>query len=1360
MRYKDKVRDIFSYLLSVKNLNQKSIKNLCDYDKLYWEEALCSIYGCVINSDNSNDFWVKVNKDSVNLYDQFFKLYQQSQKKGEEFEIVWGHGLIAWKLKNEKILHPVLTTRMKIEFDVSKEEFYLVPAGKTILETSIFEGISECNISNIFSIEDKVRALAIDPRNMDEVRDIFLELLTGIDIDGKLNENFVTSDKIEFKEHPVIYNTPVIIIRKSNMKLWQIEINNIIKEIDRGYPIPATIKALVDDKLINQSEADIEEWKEVGEDILFPLPANYEQKEIVKRIAENQGVVVQGPPGTGKSHTIANLICHLLAHGKRILVTSQTDRALKVLTEKIPDQIRPLCISILGNDTNSLKELNESVRRITDNLSMDTESIHKDINILQQELNLCRKNQQILYGKIKESQRLENENINYYGEHHNIIDIAKWVKNNEKKHSWVEDKIDIEETIPLSNNEFEVLIYLLGELSKEDKYKFDSIKNVIDKLPTNEEICSNVVKYKELRSEYEKYQQNLYQWRIPDNNRCDYDKLLKLLSKCRDKMEDLENGIWGKMLKSYHSSKIAKETFKDLVYKGKNYILVLTRIRNELRNHRVDMPNKIDLDKFAEDFNILYEVLNSKGKLGRMFKIIHSKCNYILEECRVDDKPIETLEQALVIKLYIQQRSIFKELRTIWNNTIKDYGGRVVTSDMRESEIIIIEEGLAKLNTIVDWDTKYRSDIINSFGKISMPEDIDWHKKETYDYLIESVNCIKSVDEYNGVKAYVEVLKKLILATGKLKDLYNAIDALDINKIEKVLEELNNIKTLRNKSLKIDRLLEKLYKVCPKTVNKIIDNWDTAFEKFNDWEEAWKWAKWNSLLDYIYNLNPEALEESIEEEKRREKILIKDIVAKKTWYSQILRTTEVQKRSLFSWMQAVKRIGKGKGKMVSEYRKIAQMEMEKCKEAIPVWIMPLNRVIENINLSNDLFDVIIFDESSQSDIFSLCALMRAKKAVIVGDDKQISPETVGVDQGFIHSLIDKWLKNIPQREWFDLQTSLYDTALRVFPSRLMLKEHFRCIPEIIGFSNKLTYAGEIKALRYPTSHEALYPPVVSVKVKEAFRDQGKPLNVFEAEALVDKILECCKDRRYFGMSMGVISLLGEGQSELIENMLREKLGVEEMIKRKIICGDAYSFQGDERDIMFLSMVISNNVKFAPLTREADIRRFNVAASRARNQMWLFHSVELEELNSECVRYSLLNYCLNYDKYSKKDKNIEYVFQSRLQKDVYNIIKNQGYRILPEVKVGRYKVDFMVEGSRSRAAIICDGDTSTEKYNWRENIERQLDLERVGWTFCRIRGSEFYHNPEKTMEKLFKKLNKIGIEQYNVEKVTIESLKVV
>ena len=100
-------------------------------------------------------------------------------------------------------------------------------------------------------------------------------------------------------------------------------------------------------------------------EIYFPLPANREQRRIVEAINRRRGVLVQGPPGTGKSHTIANLICHLLATGKRVLITAETGRALQVLKDKLPEEIQPLCVSLLGQGGDAFSELNSAVQGIT-----------------------------------------------------------------------------------------------------------------------------------------------------------------------------------------------------------------------------------------------------------------------------------------------------------------------------------------------------------------------------------------------------------------------------------------------------------------------------------------------------------------------------------------------------------------------------------------------------------------------------------------------------------------------------------------------------------------------------------------------------------------------------------------------------------------------------------------------------------------------------------------------------------------------------------------------------------------------------------------------------------------------------------
>ena len=96
-------------------------------------------------------------------------------------------------------------------------------------------------------------------------------------------------------------------------------------------------------------------------EVFFPKPSNDEQRRIVDKIQASSGVLVQGPPGTGKSHTIANLICHLLATGQRTLITAKTPRALQVLEGLVPEELRPLCINLLGSGLEEKRSLESSV---------------------------------------------------------------------------------------------------------------------------------------------------------------------------------------------------------------------------------------------------------------------------------------------------------------------------------------------------------------------------------------------------------------------------------------------------------------------------------------------------------------------------------------------------------------------------------------------------------------------------------------------------------------------------------------------------------------------------------------------------------------------------------------------------------------------------------------------------------------------------------------------------------------------------------------------------------------------------------------------------------------------------------------
>ncbi|MGH3785201.1 MAG: AAA domain-containing protein [Pseudonocardiaceae bacterium] len=129
---------------------------------------------------------------------------------------------------------------------------------------------------------------------------------------------------------------------------------------------------------------------ELSEDPLFPKPTNPAQRAVLDQLRTDTAVVVQGPPGTGKTHTIANLICALLASGQRILVTSQKDQALRVLRDQLPGPVRDLCVLMTGLQRDGSEELERSITALSDRAATTdparTEALIADLHTQRNEL--------------------------------------------------------------------------------------------------------------------------------------------------------------------------------------------------------------------------------------------------------------------------------------------------------------------------------------------------------------------------------------------------------------------------------------------------------------------------------------------------------------------------------------------------------------------------------------------------------------------------------------------------------------------------------------------------------------------------------------------------------------------------------------------------------------------------------------------------------------------------------------------------------------------------------------------------------------------------------------------------------------
>ncbi len=335
---------------------------------------------------------------------------------------------------------------------------------------------------------------------------------------------------------------------------------------------------------------------------------------------------------------------------------------------------------------------------------------------------------------------------------------------------------------------------------------------------------------------------------------------------------------------------------------------------------------------------------------------------------------------------------------------------------------------------------------------------------------------------------------------------------------------------------------------------------------------AWEWRQLNDELDRRASQDLAAVADRIAEIDDKLKRTTGELIDKRAWAGQVRRTTLKQRQALMGWEGIINRIGKGTGKHVPQLQSEAQRLMKECQSAVPVWIMPLARLVESFDFTKQCFDVVIIDEASQCDVMALLALSLAKKVVIVGDDEQVSPLAVGQDLDFVTRLISEHLTGIPNAKLYDGRISIYDLAKQSFGGVITLLEHFRCLPDIIQFSNHLCYSGNIKPLREESSGPVC-PHLVPFRV-DGIRKYDSKINREEAMTVASLLAAAIERPEYRDMTFGVVSLLGDEQALEIEQILLKHLPVDEYQRRRIICGNSAQFQGDERDVMFLSMVDS------------------------------------------------------------------------------------------------------------------------------------------------------------------------------------------
>jgi very-short-patch-repair endonuclease len=427
----------------------------------------------------------------------------------------------------------------------------------------------------------------------------------------------------------------------------------------------------------------------------------------------------------------------------------------------------------------------------------------------------------------------------------------------------------------------------------------------------------------------------------------------------------------------------------------------------------------------------------------------------------------------------------------------------------------------------------------------------------------------------------------------------------------------------------------------------------------------------------------------------------------------------------------------------------------------PCLLMSPLSVAQYLPANAPLFDVVIFDEASQIAPWdAVGAIARGRQLIVAGDPKQMPPT----------SFFSRAAGADDDSDLADDQESLLDECLGAALPRHRLTWHYRSLHEsLIAFSNHRYYEGDLLTFPAPVTSDS----AVTLKRVAGSWSRGKArTNQLEAEAIVKEVVRRLTDASLADAeghfpSIAVITLNAE-QQKLIEDLLDKARAQNPAIEpffaedaaEPVVVKNLETVQGDERDIVLLGIgygpetpdAPSMPMNFGPLNRAGGWRRLNVAITRARREMLVYtsfppHMIDLNRTASEALRD--LKHFLEFAEQGPRALGQAIAgslggYESPFEEAVAEGLRNLGWSIVPQVGVSRYRVDLgIVHPDRPGDYLVgveCDGAmyhsaaTARDRDKVRESVLRQL-----GWKLLRVWSTDWWIDRRGALQQLQERL---------------------
>ncbi len=415
------------------------------------------------------------------------------------------------------------------------------------------------------------------------------------------------------------------------------------------------------------AEDDDLAWDGLADRLLMPMATNEAQESIVRRLVEHRSVAVQGPPGTGKTHTIRNLICHLVAHGKRVLVLAQKEDPLRVLRSGLPEEIQPLCLAILGRSADQLVQLQTAARELSDRAATLDQAVearwvdHLNAEIVQVEATVAAARALLQSVAEREARTYPHADVGAS----TASEVGAWLRANAVDLGFIPDPIEPGVPAPLSSEAFAPLFDIARRTTADDRAAALGDLPTHGTLPTGEEIAARRRRLQDAIKVVDALLDRGID--IDGVRRLGEERVVELSRALRAASDELtrREGTWADRLGHLVRDPSWQPVWDDHVIACRRLLADLGQRTTLLSGRAVSIPD----ERAGEPRRLLTQLAQARSRLGtdrKISRLTQPELARVLTDCTVDGEVLRTIDDIDLVIATIERRQLRAQLALRW----------------------------------------------------------------------------------------------------------------------------------------------------------------------------------------------------------------------------------------------------------------------------------------------------------------------------------------------------------------------------------------------------------------------------------------------------------------------------------------------------------------------------------------------------------------------------------------------------------------------------------------------------------------------------------------------------------------------